>query len=128
MPRHMQGLNLDIILYRAAHSTDDDAGGAQKQAYIQYATGRGRLQQRPVSVDLRAQGLGTDRLFDCFIQPATIEVQNMDMLIPTNGPWAHARFLITGIIKPSIEHLGSPMSHLRLNLERWDEGHMIDIQ
>lgn len=124
----MQGLNLNIILYRSAQSADDVAGGAQKAAYVQYATGRGRLQQRSVSVDLRAQGLGTDRIFDAFIQPATTDVKNMDMLIPGNGSWANERFLITGVIRPSLEHLASPMAHLRLNLERWDEGHMIDIQ
>ena len=128
MPGNFQGLNLNVILYRAAQQTDDTAGGAQKATYIQYATGRGRLQQRSVSVDMRAQGLGTDRIFDAFIQPGEIDVQAMDMLIPQDGNWADVRFLVTGVIGASLKHKRSPMFHKRLNLERWDEGHMIDIQ
>jgi hypothetical protein len=124
----MQGMNLSLTFYRAVQQADDVAGGAQKADYIQYGTGRGRLQQRSVSIDMRAQGLGTDRIFDCFVQPANTDVLPMDMIVPSNGPWEDYRFLVTGVVKPSLAHLRSPMSHLRLDVERWDDGKMIDLQ
>jgi len=76
---------------------------------------------------MRAQGLGSDMFYDVVIQPATTDVQSNDMLIPADGPLAHQRFLVTAVQVPSMVHFQSPHAHLKLQLERWDEGKMVDL-
>ncbi len=124
----MQGLNTPVTFYRATQQADDQAGGAQRSPYYQYSTGRARIQQRPVDLQTRAQGLTTDKLFDAFVQPADLGIQAMDMLIPTAGPFAHLRFLVTAAITHTLAQPRGPKAHVRLQLERWDDGKVIDLQ
>ena len=126
----MQGQNVEVKIYRAAQLADDVAGGAQKGPYtVLFENGkRARLHNRPATVEMRAQGLSTDRLFDAFYQPATDAVLALDILIPQAGPHAHVRFLVTGVIGPSITNWESPKAHLKLQLERYDQGKVLDLQ
>lgn len=126
----MQGQNVEVKIYRAEQLADDAAGGAQRGPYtVLFEIGkRARLHNRPATLEMRAQGLSTDRLFDAFYQPATDGVLAMDLLIPQEGPHAHVRFLVTGVIGPSMTAWASPMAHLKLQLERYDQGKVIDLQ
>lgn len=123
----MQGLNVSITIYRATQLADDEAGGSQRSAYAQVTTCRGRIANRAPTLEMRAQGLGADLFYDAAIQPATLDVRENDMVIPTSGPLAHRRFLVTGVQQPSLEFFQSPRAHLKLQLERWDEGKMVDL-
>ena len=125
----MQGQNVTVKVYRAAQLADDAAGGAQRGAYAQvYETRRARIYNRPSTVEMRAQGLQTDKLYDAFYQPATDGVVALDIIIPQTGPYAHARFLVTGVIGSSLENWSSPRAHLKLQLERYDSGKVLDLQ
>jgi hypothetical protein len=122
----MQGQNVYIKVYRYTQLADDVAGGARQSSYVEIATGRARIQGRLATIEMRAQGLGADNLFDAAVTPATTDVQRDDMIIPQDGPEANVRFLVTSVQKPGF-NLSSPRAHLNLQLERWDEGRMIDI-
>ncbi len=126
----MQGQNVEVKIYRAEQLADDAAGGAQRGPYIVlFENGkRARLHNRPATLEMRAQGLSTDRLFDAFYQPATDGILAMDLLIPQDGPHAHVRFLITGVIGPSLVPWSGPRAHLKLQLERYDQGKVVDLQ
>lgn len=124
----MQGQNVVVYIYRATQGVDDVAGGATRTPYVLFAQGRGRVQQRSVGLAMRAQGLTTDKLFDAFYQPATDAVVSTDMLIPQAGPFANERFYVTAVQKASMVPLSGPRAHIKLQLERWDEGRMIDLQ
>lgn len=123
----MQGNNVNVTIYRATQLADDEAGGAQRSAYASVATARARLAHRLPTLEMRAQGLSTDLLYDAALSPATTDVQANDMLIPANGPLAHQRFLVTAVQTPSMYYLESPKAHLKLQLERWDSGKMINL-
>ncbi len=123
----MEGQNINVSVYRAAQQADDVSGGAQRGAYALIATARGRLIQRVPTLEMRAQGLGSDMFYDAFVQPATTDVRANDMLIPADGPHAHERFLVTGVHGPGLKHFQSPRAHLKLQLERWDDGKMVDL-
>ena len=125
----MQGQNVTVKIYRAAQLADDAAGGAQRGPYtVVYEGRRCRLHNRPATVEMRAQGQSTDRLFDAFYQPATDAVLALDILIPQDGPHAHVRFLVTGVIGPSLVPWSGPRAHLKLQLERYDSGKVLDLQ
>lgn len=126
----MQGQNVEVKIYRAEQLEDDAAGGAQKGPYtVLFEIGkRARLHNRPATLEMRAQGLSTDRLFDAFYQPATDKVLSMDILIPQDGPHAHVRFLVTGVIGPSLVPWAGPRAHIKLQLERYDDGKVLDLQ
>lgn len=123
----MRGLNVSITIYRATQLADDEAGGAQRSTAAQVATARARIAHRAPTLEMRAQGLSTDLLYDAAIQPATTDVQANDVLIPADGPFAHVRFLVTGVQHPAMAHFQSPRAHLKLQLERWDSGKMVEL-
>ncbi len=117
----MQGLNTSVRIFRAARLADDDVGGSVRGDYAQVGQGRAILVLRPATVEMRAQGLGTDLLYDCHIQPATLEVERNDVLLVDDGPYAQLKFRITSVAKPTII-LNSPQAHLKIQMERQDEG------
>lgn len=123
----MQGQNIDITIYRATQQVDDTAGGSQRSMYASVATCRGRIANRRPTLEMRAQGLGSDLFYDANIQPATTDIRENDMLIPATGELAHLRFLITGVQHPSMVAFNSPRAHLHLQLERWDDGKMVNL-
>jgi hypothetical protein len=123
----IQGLNTSVTIYRATQLADDEAGGARRSAYAQVDTGRAMIAHRSPTLEMRAQGLSTDLLYDANVQPATIDVQANDMLIPADGQHAHVRFLVTSAQHPTMAHLQSPRAHLLLHLERWDSGKMVEL-
>jgi hypothetical protein len=90
----MQGLNVSITIYRATQLADDEAGGSQRTPYYQVGTCRGRIANRAPTLEMRAQGLGTDLFYDAAIQPATTDVRENDMIIPTTGPCNSRRWSI----------------------------------
>lgn len=122
----MQGNNVAISIYRAPEIADDEAGGAQRGSYALVDTARGRLDNRAPTLEMRAQGLSTDKLFDAVVKPATSDVQENDLLVPTSGPFALQRFLVTSVQKPSMATFSSARAHLRLQLERWDDGKLVE--
>lgn len=122
----MLGLNSDVQFYRAEQIADDDVGGAQRGPYIACGSARARISQRPATIEMRAQGLTTDRLFDAFVQPATVDVLNNDMMMATSGPYAHVRFRVTGVIQPHMLK-ESARAHLKIQLERVDDGRNVDL-
>ena len=122
----MQGKNVAISIYRAEELADDAAGGAQRGSYALVDTARGRLDNRAPTLEMRAQGLSTDKLFDAVVQPATLDVEANDLLVPTSGPFELQRFLVTSVQKPSMASLSSSRAHLRLQLERWDDGKLVE--
>lgn len=125
----MQGQNISAKVYRATQLEDDAAGGAQRGPYVQvYESHQVRIYNRPATIEMRAQGLQTDKLFDAFYQPASDGILAMDMLIPQTGPYANLRFLVTGVIGPSLVPWAGPRAHLKLQLERYDDGRIIDLQ
>lgn len=123
----MQGLNVNVTIYRATQLADDVAGGARRTPYAAVATARGRIAHRAPTLEMRAQGLGTDLLYDAALQPATTDVQANDLLIPADGPFAHVRFLVTGVQNPGLAHFQSPRAHLKVQLERYDSGKMVEL-
>lgn len=125
----MQGNLANVTIYRKARRDDDEAGGAQYDPYSVHVTDgiRARIANRAPTLEMRAQGLGTDRFYDATIKPATTDVQANDLLIPDDGPFAHTRFLVTGVQKPSMMSLNSPRAHLKLQLERYDDGKTIEF-
>jgi hypothetical protein len=122
----MQGLNSNVTVYRATRLADDAAGGARQSAYSAVTSARARIAQRAPTLEMRAQGLSTDNLYDAILQPATVDVRANDLLIPTDGPLAHLRFLVTGVNQPPMD-FQTPRAHLRVQLERWDSGKVIEL-
>ena len=124
----MQGLNSTVQIKRQTGTTDDVAGGAQYSGFADVEPQRAiraMISQKAASMEMRAQGLGTDRLYDATIQPAMVAVINDDILIPLDGPFKDVRFRVTAVIRP-VMHLQSPRAHLKLQLERWDDGSALD--
>lgn len=124
----MQGMNIALKLYRAAQSADDVAGGATRGAYTYYGKGRGRVQQRAATLEMRATGLTADHVFDVFIQPANLGVIRTDVAVPQSGPFKGVRLYVTGVQTHTLAQTQGPHVHLRLQCERWDEGRVIDLQ
>lgn len=117
----MQGLWTAVAFYRAVQLADDDIGGAVRGNYNQTGTGRAMIVLRPATVEMRAQGLGTDLLYDAHVQPATLDVRRNDVLLVNDGPYANLKFRVTSVALPTMI-LQSPQAHLKLQLERQDEG------
>lgn len=124
----MRGINVFVRVLRPNNQADDEVGGASVK-YTEIASMvRARIQARPATLLMRAQGLGTDRLFDAFLEPATTSVQAGDFIYPEpdSGPFTLQRFYVTGVVRDGSSNIQSPRAVLKVQLERWDDGEAVE--
>lgn len=118
--------NLDVTIYERTQDADDVYGGAQARYTVARGSARARIQSREATISMRAQGLGTDRLYDALISPASIIANTGDLLAVDDnlqqGTFAGMTFLVQGVHRSPHLETQNPEATLKLQLERWDDG------
>lgn len=113
----IQGLNITVEIQRSAAGANDSVGG-RTSTTTTIATGvRARISAVKPSVEVRAQGLETNKMFNMSVWPATTDIQQNDLVIPESGQHSGKTFQVRGVQMDSIS-TSDPRSHLSVRLER----------
>jgi hypothetical protein len=116
-----------LQVYRASQLADDVIGGARRSPYYLQGTHRTFITAKRATVEMRVAGLTADKLFDAIVWPSSADIQQNDIVIPTEGNWANQRMLVTAVTSPSLDSRQlQAVKHLQL--ERWDDGKALDLR
>lgn len=96
----MHGLNTQFSVTRMSQASDDQIGGAVFTGTVTNQCVRGHLHVREPSQLAIEQGLETPNQADAFVLPATISIQERDLLEvtgPLNHPNINQMFRVVGV-------------------------------
>jgi hypothetical protein len=114
----MQGLNVTLDIYERSQAADDAIGGSVRSDVLRYGNIRARISNSRPSRILVEQGYEVQHVHSIIIYPdAYPNIQEEDIVVPTSGRWAGARFKVIGF-QPSSLRPGEPRAHIQLNTIR----------
>lgn len=114
----MQGLNVRINILERANDPDDVIGGSVRQDVTRYADVLARISNARPSRVLVEQGYEVQHVHSIIIYPDIYPaIQEEDIVVPTTGRWAGARFKVIGF-QPSSLRPGETRAHVQLNCIR----------
>ena len=116
----IQGLNITVDIQRRTAGVDDDIGGAVTTTATVFFNVRARISNLKPSDEQRIQGIEVTKMFTCHIWPATIDIQEHDLVVPNKGPHKDKVFLVKGVRKDSLFD-ENPRSHISVSLERTEQ-------
>lgn len=96
----MQGLNLQVRVWRNTYSTDDASGGAVITGTVVYSGLNARISARRPSQQALEQGLEVERLFDMIVNTqglTFLERDEVEVTSPAAHPYYGERMRIMGV-------------------------------
>lgn len=115
----IQGMNVTLSIYRRVEGASDAIGGAVDTTSLVYSGVAARISNLKSEEQQEQQGLETAKLYNCSVQPVTLDIRESDLVVPDNGSHSGKNFRVVGVQVDSILP-NDPRAHLSLRLYHVD--------